>query len=47
MDIISFLMGREDGERHVELTGDLIAYDDGEGNVTITTAEEGADNDGE
>jgi hypothetical protein len=37
MDIISFLMGREDGERHVELSGDITCTDDGEGNVEVTT----------
>lgn len=36
MDIISFLMGREDGERHVVLSGDIICTDDGDGNVEVT-----------
>ena len=37
MDMISYVMGLEDGKRKVELSGDITCTDDGEGNVEVTT----------
>lgn len=36
MDMISYVMGLEDGKSKVELTGEIICTDDGEGNVEVT-----------
>lgn len=36
MDMISYVMGLEDGKRKVELSGDITCTDDGEGNVEVT-----------
>ena len=41
MDMISYVMGLEDGKRKVELSGDIVCTDDGEGNVTMEAANDG------
>lgn len=41
MDMISYVMGLEDGKHKVELSGDIICTDDGEGNVTMEVANDG------
>lgn len=41
MDMISYVMGLEDGKRKVELSGDIVCTDDGEGNVTMEVANDG------
>lgn len=35
-DAVSYIMGKEDGEKNVEITGAINCADDGEGNITIT-----------
>lgn len=35
MDMIAYVMGIEDGKRRVELSGDIVCTDDGEGNVEV------------
>lgn len=37
MDMISYVMGLEDGKKNVVLSGDITCTDDGEGNVEVTT----------
>ena len=36
MDIISYILGHENGERNVVITGAINCVDDGDGNITIT-----------
>lgn len=38
VDIFSYMLGFEKGQDTVELTGDIVCTDDGEGHVTITLA---------
>lgn len=36
MDIISYILGMEEGKHKVVITGEVTCTDDGNGNITIT-----------
>jgi len=43
-DLASYIMGQTAGKESVELDGEIVCTDDGEGNVTITQGEEAVSN---
>lgn len=45
-DTVSYILGQTAGKSSVEIDGEIVCTDDGEGNVTITQGEE-AVSDGE
>lgn len=42
-DVVSYIMGMDNGKSAVEVAGNVVCTDDGEGNIvmTVTTEEEG------
>ena len=39
-DVVSYIMGMSSGASAVEVSGSIVCTDDGEGNITVSVAEE-------